>query len=105
MNEIWLVRSTFAKKDEALLVASGLLEQKLIACANISGEITSVFRWEGKIQQEQEVVLLVKTTKDKAETVVNALKTLHGYQIPSILAWPASLANADFLAWVEQEMC
>ncbi|MDX2073681.1 MAG: divalent-cation tolerance protein CutA [Alphaproteobacteria bacterium] len=104
MDEIWLIRSTFAKKDEAISVARELLEQKLIACANIEEGMTALFRWEDMIQQEPETVLLAKTVRRHAPQVIAHIKTLHSYQIPSILAWPAGAVEPSFAAWVAAEV-
>ena len=103
MGEIWLIRSMFGSKDEAFLAAKTLLEQKLVACANITPVITSLFHWEGMLQQEDEVVLLLKTSASKAQLAIQALQALHPYQIPSILAWPAILADAKFEGWVQEQ--
>ena len=104
MSEVWMIRSTFAKKDEAISVARALLEDGLIACANIDEDMIALFRWEGLIQQEPEVILLAKTTKEKRARVMQRIKEMHSYQVPSILAWPVGNADAEFAAWVAAEV-
>lgn len=103
MSEIWVVRSTFAKKDEAISAAKDLLSGRLIACANVTEPVTSLYRWEGMVQQEQEVVLWAKTTAAKVEEAIVRLKVLNHYQVPAVLAWPVSLVNVDFAAWIQTE--
>lgn len=104
MSEVWLIRSTFAGKDEAISVARSLLEHKLVACANIDENVTALFRWEGLLQQEAEVVVIAKTSKKKLEPAMAHIKSLHSYQVPSIVAWQAGAADADFAAWVAAEV-
>jgi periplasmic divalent cation tolerance protein len=104
MSEIWIVRSTFAKKDEAVFAARELLEARLIACANITAAVTSLYRWEDMVQEEQEVVLWVKTTAGKAKKVCARLGSLNHYQLPAIIAWPISLVDDDFAQWVADEV-
>lgn len=104
MSEIWLIRSTFGNIDEAISTARSLLENKLVACANIDQNMTALFRWEGLIQQESEIVLLTKTTPERVASAMTHIKSLHSYQIPSILAWPTGASNAEFAEWVAAEV-
>jgi periplasmic divalent cation tolerance protein len=104
MSEIWLIRITFAKKDEAISVARAMLEEKLVACANISETMTALYRWEGMVQQENETAVLFKTVAAKVPQAVAHLKTLHSYQIPSIVAWRAEVVEPAFADWVATEV-
>jgi len=104
MSDIWLIRSTFAKKDEAISISRTLLEAKLIACANIDEGITSLFRWEGMVHQEQEVVMIAKTTQGKLEAAIAHIKAHHSYQLPAITAWPVGAVEPAFAAWIAHEV-
>ncbi len=104
MSDVWIIRSTFASKDEAVSVARTLLEERQVACANVEETATSLYRWEGTIQQEQETVMLLKTTKAHVESVIARIKTLHSYQIPSITSWPSIHTEPAFGAWVGSEV-
>lgn len=101
--KIWLLYSTFPERDKAFSAARVLLDERLIACANVSAEMTSLYRWEGNIEQEAEVALIAKTGKDKVEAAVARLKELHSYELPAILAWPVEKGFAPFLEWVTAE--
>lgn len=103
MTKVWLLYSTFPGREKAFSAAHALLEEYLIACANVSAELTSLYRWEGKIQQETEVVLIAKTPKEKVDAAIARLKELHPYELPAILAWPAEQGFAPFMRWVESE--
>lgn len=104
MSDIWLIRSTFAKKDEAVSVSHTLLEEKLIACANVGDAMTAIYHWEDMLQQEQETVALFKTTGAKAKAAMDRIKSLHSYRVPSIIAWKADAVSAEFAAWIEREL-
>ena len=100
MSNIWLIRSTFPNKEEAVIAARGLLESRLVACTNINESSTAMYHWEDMIQQEQEVVLLAKTTPANVQKTIARIKELHSYQVPSILAWEVGSADATFAQWV-----
>lgn len=104
MSDIWLVYSTFTTRDEAVSAARDLLNNRLIACATIHDGATSLYRWEGKLQQEAEAVLMAKTHKAKVEMAVDALKRLHSHEIPCILATPFERGWKPYLEWVEAEV-
>ena len=104
MSEVWIIRSTFASKDEAISTARTLLEERRIACANIGDETTSLYRWEGTIQQEAETAVIFKTTKTQVAAVIARIKALHSYQVPAIVAWPTPSTSDSFAHWVKAEV-
>jgi periplasmic divalent cation tolerance protein len=101
MTEICMLYSTFKSRDEALSVAHELLKARLIACANVLPPMTSVYRWERKMQQEEEVALLAKTAQ--AQAAIARIKELHSYALPCIVAWPLAQGFPPFLEWVAGE--
>jgi periplasmic divalent cation tolerance protein len=103
MTDIWLIYSTFPKREEALSVARRLVEDQQIACANIIDGVTSVYRWQEALQEDTEVVMLVKTQAAKVDAVMEHIRALHSYDVPSITAWPLHKGQADFLQWVKDE--
>lgn len=100
MQTICIVYSMFANRDEALSVARTLLDERLIACANLLGGIESLYRWEGTLQQENELMLLVKTSAAQRETVIARIKSLHPYELPCIVSMHADGGFIPFLQWV-----
>ena len=104
MSNVWLIRSTYAGKDEAISIANTLLKDKLIACANIEEKVTSLYHWEGSIQQENEIVAWFKTTAPHVPSVIERIKSLHSYQLPSITAWPSLVTEPAFANWVATEV-
>lgn len=91
----------FGTEEEAMLVAATLLEEKRIACANVLPS-TSIYRWEGAVKRENEVVALFKTRDDLADACEKRILELHSYDTPAIIRIVAD-ANSAFDLWVEQE--
>ena len=94
---------TFSTKSEALKVAKALVEEKLIACANIVDHATSVYRWDDKIMEEGEVVLFAKTRSSLFKKVEAKIKSLHSYSVPCILALTIEAGSKPYLDWIEKE--
>ena len=94
---------TTATRDDALRIAHALLEERLIACANVLDGMISVYRWEGQIREDREAVLILKSRTDLTERVTARVSDLHAYQCPCVEWWPAASGNPDYLSWVENE--
>jgi len=99
-----LLYITVKNKQEAEKIAKALLEEQLIACANILPEVTSLFRWEGKAKEVTEALLLAKTTLDKQDEAMLRASELHSYECPCIVAVPLEAAHAPFARWVDGEV-
>lgn len=91
-------------REQALGIAHELLVQKLIACANILDNVTSLYHWQGEIQQDKEVLLLAKTTIAKSQAAIAAARKAHSHEIPCITLLPVNGGNSDYLAWVKKEV-
>ena len=98
-----LIYVTTANRDEALIIARKLVNIRLAACANIITGTTSIFHWEGKVCEEEEVTLILKTRDDHVERLVKKVKNMHSYDCPCIVSLPISGGNADFLNWINAE--
>jgi periplasmic divalent cation tolerance protein len=98
-----LLYVTCTSEDEAIKIAETLVEEKLAACANILGRTTSIFRWEGKVQRETEVALILKTRSELVANATARVKSLHSYSVPCVAAVSLTSGNADFLNWIELE--
>ncbi len=103
MSDFLFVYITNASKDEAKKIARHLLDKKLIACGNIYDGVTSVYRWEGKIAEENECVLIAKTTKEKFSQVKTEVEKIHPYKVPCIVEISVS-ANQKYFDWVKKEV-
>jgi periplasmic divalent cation tolerance protein len=102
--DIKLIYITVGTLEEAQRIGRSLVEQRLVACVNIINPISSMFWWEGKIQNDQEVILIAKTTQRLVPEVIERVKTLHSYVCPCIVALAVDAGNPSFLDWVEREV-
>ncbi len=98
-----LVYSTFPSLDAAEAVGRELVERRLAACVNILPGMTSIYRWEGAITRDSEVVMIIKTRASLAEPTVAAVKALHAYTNPALLVVPIIGGSADYLRWLGEE--
>ena len=94
-----LIHTTTPTRDEALRLARELVEQHLVACAQISA-IESIYLWDGNLQQEPECRLLLKTSADKWPEVERFIRERHSYDLPAIFAVPVTQASEAYAAWV-----
>ena len=90
-------------RDVALRLAHALVERKLAACVNILAECTSVYHWNGKLETATEVPLLIKTRAAIYGEVEAAIKDLHPYELPEIIAVPIGHGLPDYLRWVNAQ--
>lgn len=98
-----LIYITAASEEEAAKIGRVLVEERLAACANLLGRIGSIYWWEGKLQEEQEAALIVKTTEALVEPLVERVKQVHSYDCPCVVALPIDGGNQEFLDWISSE--
>jgi periplasmic divalent cation tolerance protein len=98
-----MIYVTTGSRDEALVIARELVNSRLAACANILAGTTSVYHWEGKVCEEEEVSLILKTRDDLVDRLVEKVKDLHSYDCPCVVSLPISSGNPDFLKWIDTE--
>jgi periplasmic divalent cation tolerance protein len=91
-------------RDVALGLARTLLDEKLIACANILDGMSSVYVWEGKVQEEQECLLLTKSTADAWNKLEKRILEIHPYEVPCVVAYRAEKASETFAQWVSKNV-
>ncbi len=102
MSQYLVVLVTAGSEVEAQHIADQLVERKLAACANLT-PVTSVFRWKGRIQHEGEVLLIIKTRSELFDQLQDAVKTLHSYDVPEIIALPIFAGSTEYLKWLGDE--
>lgn len=96
------VVTSVGTEQQALDIAHALVQRRLAACVNILPGARSIFRWKGKVQQDNEFLLLIKTLETNFDGVRDAIKELNAYELPEIVAFPAAMADAAFAAWVAE---
>lgn len=94
---------TASNGDEAEKISQALLEERLVACVNILGNITSHYWWKGEIRTGNEVLLIAKTMDTLVARSVEKVKSIHSYECPCIVSLPISGGNPAFLKWLEEE--
>jgi periplasmic divalent cation tolerance protein len=99
-----LIIVTASSKSEAEKIVRTLLEERLIACANIIGPVHSLFWWQGKIDEAQEHLILMKTRKDLFNKLADKVKAIHSYQIPEIIAMPIVEGFKPYMEWLESSL-
>ncbi len=90
-------------KNVAEAISNHLVTNRLVACANVFGNIQSCYHWKGQIETATEIPLLVKTRDTLFETVCEAVKSIHPYETPSIMGIPVEFVDQDYEAWVFEE--
>lgn len=101
-SEHVVILITAPNKDAATKISKTLLESKMAACVNIISSIHSLYTWEGKINQDEEVLLMIKTRRDLFdEQFINVVKTVHPYDVPEIIALPIIAGSNDYLEWID----
>ena len=88
---------------EAARIAEGLLERRLAACVNALPGVVSRYRWKGKLEKDDETLLVIKTEASRVPDLIAALKELHPYEVPELLSLPVEDGNGDYMAWVKAE--
>lgn len=96
-----IVLTTLGAQTDAAAFARVLVDERLAACVNILPEMTSVYRWEGTIEEDREQQLVIKTTSDRVEALEARLHELHPYELPEFLVVAATDGSAGYLAWLE----
>ncbi len=102
MSDTLLVYSTCPNRRTAFAIADALVQAGLAACVNVSAVSTSVYEWEGRIEQAEEVLLTIKTTGARYADVEAAIRARHPYELPEIVAVPIQRGLPEYLTWVEQ---
>ena len=98
-----LVYVTAANRDEASAIGRVVVGERLAACANVLGDIASFYWWDGAVQEDGEVSLILKTQDHLVEPLTQRVKELHSYDCPCVVAIPIAGGNPDFLNWIVNE--
>lgn len=95
-----IVFITAGSAEEAERIAHALVEERLAACVNIVSGVTSVYRWEGQVQRDAEVLLILKTVESRLPALIRRVKDLHSYDVPEVIALPITGGSPEYLAWL-----
>ena len=101
MSEPLVVLMTAGSQEEAERIAEALVAEMLAACVNVVPGVTSIYRWEGKVQRDQEWLLVAKSRRDMLDRLVERVQALHSYDVPEIIALPLAGGSEPYLRWLD----
>jgi periplasmic divalent cation tolerance protein len=104
VEETLVVLCACPDEETAKRIAEALVGEHLAACVNRMAGVRSTYRWQDRVQDEPEVLLLIKTVRRRFEALELRLKALHPYDLPEIIALPATAGSAEYLAWIATEV-
>jgi periplasmic divalent cation tolerance protein len=103
MEQALLVLTNLADMASAQALARALVERRLAACVNVLPAVQSIYRWNGAVEEAAEVTLLIKTTAVRYAELEQAIRALHPYELPEVIAVPVSAGLPAYLGWIEEE--
>lgn len=103
-TETLVVLCTLPERDFASRMAHTLVEEQLAACVNLIPGLVSVYRWQGAVQQDEEVLLLIKTSQAAYPRLEQRIRALHPYELPEIIAVPIQTGQAEYLQWISDSL-
>ena len=96
-----IVLMTASNKEEAVKIVRTLLEERLIACANIMNSVSSFFWWQGKIEEAKETLVIMKSHQERFKKLSKRVAQLHSYDVPEILALPVVEGSQSYMDWMK----
>lgn len=103
MPDFIVIYITTGSVNEAKKIGRVLVEEKLVACSNIISPIRSIYSWQGKICDDKEVLMILKTRKNLFKQIAKRVETLHSYDVPEIIAMPIIEGSSKYLSWLNEE--
>jgi periplasmic divalent cation tolerance protein len=102
-SDALVILTTVSSDEDAVTLIRGLLDRRLVACGTLLPGARSLYRWDGKVADEREVVVILKTRADRLGALEQAFAELHPYKLPELLAVPVAAGLDRYLAWIGQE--
>lgn len=103
-TEALIVLSTFPSEEQARQIGAVLVERQAAACVNLISGLTSIYRWKGKLQQDTEVLAIIKTTRDALVRLEELIDELHPYEVPEFIALPVENGSLSYLNWLSTQV-
>jgi periplasmic divalent cation tolerance protein len=103
MTDALVVLVTAPSPEIAATIARACVESRVAACGNVVPGLRSIYRWEGKVQDDAEALLVLKTTRDRFDALREKVLALHPYQVPEVIAVGIEAGSAPYLAWITAE--
>lgn len=102
MIDVLVVLVTAGSESEAETIARALLDERLAACVTIGGPIRSLYRWQGRLADDREWQLVIKTRTDLFDALADRVRALHSYDVPEIIGLPVTVGSPTYLEWLEE---
>ncbi|MCC9622898.1 divalent-cation tolerance protein CutA [Thalassospira sp. MA62] len=103
-SDIVFLYVTVPDMATARLLASGAIREKHAACANVLPQMTALYEWDGDIEEQDELVVILKTTRDAAHRLAHWIEEHHPYDVPCVLELPLGRGNHDYVSWLRQQV-
>jgi len=103
MSDTIVVLVTAGSEEDAARIGRALVEERLVACANLVRSIRSIYRWEGRISDEEEHLLVLKTRRARFADVERRVRELHSYEVPEVIALDVTAGSEPYLEWIRRE--
>ena len=100
MTDKQLFLTTAPTRDEAESIATELVSRRLAACVNLLGPVQSIYRWQGEVERNEEILLLIKSTSENAAGIAQAIRELHSYEVPELISFSIESGLEPYLAWI-----
>lgn len=100
MSAVVSVYAVFVDLEEAKRIGRQMVEERRAACVNILGPCHSIYRWQGRVEEDEEIAAIFKTNAGQAPLLIEAITRLHGYDVPAVVAWPIQEVPEPYKAWV-----
>src|SRR5687767_10113788 len=104
MQDFIVVYVTAGSADEADRLARSLVDERLAACVNRIKSVQSVYRWQGKVEQSEEELLIIKTSRDRFAALEKRVRELHSYAVPEVIALPVIEGSSNYLKWLKEQV-
>ena len=104
MTDARIVLSTAGSREEAEKIGTALVERRLAACVNIVQQVQSIYRWKGKVEQAEELLLVIKTSAAKFGAIRDAIRELHSYEVPECVCLGIEDGSEEYLRWISESV-
>jgi len=102
-EQVLVILVTVVNQQDAIRIGEAMVNARLAACANIVSRVQSIYRWKGKVVKAKEALLILKSTKSRYRALEKAIKAIHTYEIPEIIALPVKDGHDRYIGWVRSE--
>jgi periplasmic divalent cation tolerance protein len=102
-EQVLVILVTAVNQREAVRIGEAMVNARLAACANIISRIQSIYRWKGKVVKAGEALLILKSTKSRYRALEKAIKAIHTYEIPEVIALSVKQGHDRYIGWVRSE--